>query len=98
VSEDLRRPGGLQQGPEQGHESPHPVRREAVQQTYPAFTPRRPGHGPSLSRSARLHESNVEYPRLSCPYRHTVMTGGGGGAQGPTGEYDPGRWSARVSP
>lgn len=46
VGEDLRRAGGLEQRPEQGHQSPHPVCREAVQQTYALLALRRPGHGP----------------------------------------------------
>lgn len=34
-----------------------------------------------------LQEGNAERPRLSCPYRHTVVTGGGSesGTEGPRG-------------
>ncbi|GCB46839.1 hypothetical protein SNL152K_4141 [Streptomyces sp. NL15-2K] len=46
VGEDLGRSGGLQQGPEERDQAPHPVRREAVQQTYVPLALRRPGHGP----------------------------------------------------
>ena len=47
VGQDLGGPGGLEQRPEQGHEPPHPVRGEAVQQTYVPLAPRL--HGPSSS-------------------------------------------------
>ncbi|EPJ34313.1 putative protein RarD [Streptomyces afghaniensis 772] len=48
VGQDLQRPGGLQQGPEQRNEAPHPVGREAVQQSYVPLAPRLAAHGPLL--------------------------------------------------
>lgn len=48
VGEDLGCSGGFQQGPEERDQAPHPVRREAVQQTYVPLALRRPGHGPLL--------------------------------------------------
>lgn len=35
-----------------------------------------PATGPSFSHQACVDEGNAERPRLSCPYRYTVMTDG----------------------
>ena len=47
-------------------------------QTYAPLAPRLPGHGPPPRLVAHTcqAEGNAEHPRLSCPYRHTVMTDG----------------------
>jgi hypothetical protein len=87
VGEDLRGPGGLEQRPEERDKTPHAVRGEAVQQTYVPLAPRL--HGLSSSHRPRLQEGNAEHPRLSCPYRYTVMTAGGAGPRGPLGSVSP---------
>ncbi|GAA4954748.1 hypothetical protein GCM10023238_21720 [Streptomyces heliomycini] len=90
-------PAGLSRGQNSGT-SPHipyaakpfssPVRRSAAgfPVTGPSFVsdacpvlPRRPRTRARCSPD----DGNAGHPRVSCPYRHTVMTGGGGGFGGP---------------
>ncbi len=78
VGEDLDRPGGLQQGPEEGNQPPHPIRREAVQQSCAPITLRLPAHGPSFARSpgrARMAACTKVTPKaLACHARIAIRS------------------------